>query len=64
MDTREIVQLELPAIAEIVEKETRKESKRRKHSVSRHDPVVQQMVADVLLGGVGQQLRQRCVSGA
>ena len=64
MDTREIVQLELPAVAEIVERETRKESRRRKQQVSRHDPVVQQLVADVLLGGAGQQLRRHCVGRA
>lgn len=60
MDTHEIAQLELPAIAEIVASEARKESRRRKRKVSRHDPVVQQLVADVLLGGAGQKLRQQC----
>ncbi len=64
METRRSDQVELAAIAEIVERETRKESRRRKREVSRHGPVVQQLVADVLLGGAGQELRRRCVGRA
>lgn len=58
----EFIYRELPDIAKIVRDECWLEGQRRGCAVDPHDDVVRQRVADIILDGVGEQLRQNLSS--
>ena len=57
MDNKDLIDSELPAIAELVRRKAADEERRRGCHVSPHDPVVQQGVAADILTGMGEVLR-------
>ena len=54
----EFIQAELPEIERIVLNECWLEGERRGQEVDRHDPAIQERVADIILTGEGARLRQ------
>ncbi len=58
MNAREIIQREIEAIHKMIENETWLEGERRHCPVQDRDPIVQGRVADILLSGVGAELRK------
>ena len=56
----EIIRAEIPEIARIVNNECWLESERRGCQVDPHDDVVRRRVADIILGGAGAYIRQKC----
>jgi hypothetical protein len=57
MSETEFIQQELPDIAKIVRDECWLEGQRRGCPVDPHDDVVRERVADIILDGLGEQLR-------
>ena len=55
----EIIRAEIPDIARIVQDECWLEAERRGHPIDRHDPTIQQRVAEIILSGVGRVMRQK-----
>ena len=53
----EIIQAEIPEVQAIVQDECRLEGERRGTAVDPSDEVVQERVADIILSGVGERLR-------
>jgi len=58
----EIIRAEIPEVAAITRDECWLEGERRGHPVDPADVRVQQRVAELILNGVGLQLRNHCVS--
>ena len=56
-DQTEIIRAELPEVAAIIRDECWLEGERRGHAVDPADVSVQQRVAELILGGVGVELR-------
>ncbi len=54
----EFIEAEIPEVRRIVEDECWLEGERRGSPVDPRDEIVQQRVADIILSGVGSQLRQ------
>ena len=59
MKNEDIVRFELPHIARIVRVAASRETSRRGHPVSTHDPEVQQRAAAFILSRAGRILRER-----
>ena len=58
----EIIRDEIPDIEKIVHDECWLEGERRGCAVDRHETVIRQRVADVILNGAGEALRRRYTS--
>ena len=58
MNATEIIQREIEAIRKMIADETWLEGERRHCPVQDRDPIVQERVADILLSGVGAELRK------
>ena len=57
MSAKEIINAELSGVERIIRNETWLASEKAGHPVDRHSPEVQQRVADILLNGGGEYLR-------
>jgi hypothetical protein len=60
MTETQIIRAEIPEIARIVQNECWLESERRGCKVDPHDEVVRRRVAEIILGGAGAYLREKC----
>jgi hypothetical protein len=58
MNAKEIIQREIEAVRKMISDETWLEGERRHCPVQHRDPIVQGRVADILLNGVGAELRK------
>ncbi len=58
MNAKEVIQREIEAVRKLIADETWLEGERRHCPVQHRDPVVQGKVADILLNGVGAELRK------
>jgi hypothetical protein len=56
----EIIRAEIPEIARIVKNECWLESERRGCPVGPNDEVIRWRVAEIILGGAGAYLREKC----
>jgi hypothetical protein len=56
----QIIRAEIPEIARILENECWLESERRGYEVGPHDEVIRRRVAEIILGGAGAYLREKC----
>lgn len=59
MSDTDVIRAEIPDIQSIVDDECWFEAERRGHAVDRHDPQVQQRVAEIILSGAGAYLRRK-----
>ena len=55
----EIIKSEIPEVETIIHNECWLEAERRKCPVDRHDEVIIERVAQIILGGVGSDLRKK-----
>ena len=53
----EFIQAEIPDVRNVVRHECWLEGERRGRAVDATDPVIQQRVAEIILSGLGEQLR-------
>ncbi len=55
----EIIRDEIPDVEQIVRDECRLEGERQGHPVDPSDSVIQERVADIILGGAGAEIRHK-----
>ena len=55
----EFIRSEIPDVKSIVQNECWLEGERRGQAVDFHDPAIQVRVADIILGGAGEYMRQK-----
>jgi hypothetical protein len=55
----EVIREELPEVAQIVRDECWLEGERRGRPVHPRDPAIRVRVADIILGGAGEEIRRR-----
>jgi len=63
-DAVDIIRSEIADVQHIVQEQCWLEGERRGYPVTRHDPVIQRRVADIILNGAGAFLRRKYCGSA